>query len=990
MTPVYKVHPGIGIARLGNSPDGWCISPEAPAALPIECDDQGNPRLTVDGTDVRRVTQFKDGEGRIKRQAARFQIYVYDQDHPEGRPLKIGDRIAGGGNEGTLVDIQWRVYLANKKASWYTFEQLQGEHGYAPDHPRRNADVTGDEARQRLIIDPGPRGVNTTDRRRARIGREDPNYAPTFPPPLDPVDIDTLGDLRTDDEGRLLVLGGHGHSGSYQTDGYGQPLIESYANNDGWFDDTSDGPVTARLVMYAENVTSLRYVDVEYPAWCVVGYPAYVPEILDMITMDEVVHDMGVRAFATRPDLFGPPGSFDDPPCIDPTDTKALVHWRAGALAWNPDHKPWFYRDVWPILFRADEFSYLTDVLSQSNFPHNQTGRGNFDPERLGVPPVINRRAVAACEATCIERNASGELFLDAVDPSLTLVDSELNAGLRQTLDQFDQAVQTKIAAATSVGDGPTEREVARYNAWLASVRTGFSDTVGTLLFEDLRDAVRGTTPGTGEGLKARAEAAGLFRAFAATVEGEAAGESAAALAEADPKALGEGTPDRPPAPRLDVYTRRWRAETAANSGAVRDAERALEDDLGALVDRLHARAAADWDRRVGEADALFAGWGGPFPGFLDGLRAFGATSGADLSPLTLLFERMRAYVLKQLQAFVAGKLLEQGKRACVAAHTYDPFARGREYLYALLRQPSQENKFRRGGRPEDRLYKLPLMPLLSGDNPISNDLPSKFLRLTDTQLYVLRQWADGHFYNEKMEGWADPDPYLPYAGWTNATGADLDRGVLTNVLGGAFCPGGEVGWIQRNPSAFREPYRIKADPAFASFRETAAQASARSTPPQDFASASGGALSQDNDFDTGLQPGDLTKYMALPWQADFNECSSQTIDITYEEWNVLYPDSDGDSLMERQRQAWETLWWPAHRPMQTIEITGWTGNAPSYAWMDWAQGIPQTNAGDQKMALAWSHLGFVVRNPYLTPAQIDGPSPDNKYITIERTPADS
>src|SRR5262249_30753927 len=143
-----------GIARLGNSPDAFCISPEKPAALPIDCDAQGNPRLGLDGVTEQTITTFKDAEGRIKRQAARFQIYVYDEQSPEGRPLKIGDRISGGGNDGILQDIQWRVYLANKKASWYQFKQLEGEHGYAPDHPRRNADITAPEARQRLIIDP--------------------------------------------------------------------------------------------------------------------------------------------------------------------------------------------------------------------------------------------------------------------------------------------------------------------------------------------------------------------------------------------------------------------------------------------------------------------------------------------------------------------------------------------------------------------------------------------------------------------------------------------------------------------------------------------------------------------------------------------------------------------------------------------------------------------------------------------------------------------
>src|SRR5215207_8919286 len=114
MATVYRIHPGIGIARLGNSPDAFCIAPEQPAALPIECDANGNslPLGAPPGEEV-RATRMKDEEGRVKRQAARFGVWVYDEDHPGGRPLQLGDDVVGGGNHGKLVDIQWRVHLAN-------------------------------------------------------------------------------------------------------------------------------------------------------------------------------------------------------------------------------------------------------------------------------------------------------------------------------------------------------------------------------------------------------------------------------------------------------------------------------------------------------------------------------------------------------------------------------------------------------------------------------------------------------------------------------------------------------------------------------------------------------------------------------------------------------------------------------------------------------------------------------------------------------------
>jgi hypothetical protein len=279
MPTTYRIHPGLGIARLGNSPDAFCISPEQPAALPTACDKSGNPLLSPDGMTELPVKTFKDSEGRMKRQAARFQIWAYDDEHPDGRPLKLGDPIEGGGNAGTLVNIEWRVYVANKKSSWYEFMQLQGEHGYAPDHPLRNSAITDAKARQRLIIDPGPRTVDHTTERTAQFNRDGgDDYSTIFPPsPLYPNSIDTLGDLVTDDTGRLLVLGGHGNSGSYLYQDFGQPRIHNYANNDGWFDDTSDGPVTARLAMFSSLVGQVRFIDVEYPAWVVCAYPAYVP-----------------------------------------------------------------------------------------------------------------------------------------------------------------------------------------------------------------------------------------------------------------------------------------------------------------------------------------------------------------------------------------------------------------------------------------------------------------------------------------------------------------------------------------------------------------------------------------------------------------------------------------------------------------------------------------------------------------------------------------
>lgn len=865
MPTKYRIHPGIGIARLGNSPDEFCISPEQPAALPIACNPDGNPLLSPDGKSEQRVHKFKDGAGRIKRQAARFQIYVYDDENPQGRPMRLGDPVSGGGNQGMLIDIQWRAYLANKKASWYDFEQLQGEHGYAPGHPRRNADIVGDEARQRLIIDPGPRIVDCTKNRRASFDRDGRDvYATTFPPPLRPRSIDTLGELRTDESGRLLVLGGHGNSGSFKFDAFGQPRIDTYANNDGWFDDTSDGPVTARLVMYSPEVDAIRFIDVEYPAWVIVGYPRYAPEILDMITMDEVVLDMSIQQFAYRTDIYGTAGTFSDPQVIDPTDSEALVLWKAGKLRWNPEYRPWFYRDIWPILFRADQFSYLTSILGLSNFPHNQSKRGSFDPFKMSVPPTIEKETLAECEEDTLAKHHSGKLFADLLAPSV------------------------KVLEKQSQGK------------WM---RAGLARTSTEEMAPSFRRSLR-------QALRHFAE-----------------------------KLLG-----KEPGSNYQTYLRKWRAaqENADFAPAKDQIEEAVKNALEAA--------------REGLDDELW--------------------------------QQLRIATSELLKKYHTGKLLEEAREKCVARATTDTHRAYRRYLFDLLRQPGEENDFRIADKPSTRVHGLPLMPLLCGDNPISNTLVSKFLRLTDYQYYLLRQWSLGLFYNEELEGWGHPDPWNPYAGWVNRTGRGLDLGVLGNLLGGAFCPGGEAGWIMRNPSVYLEPFRIKADPRFSSFRQTAAQANANKgrVPEADYSAYANAELSQDDDFDTGLQPGDLTKHMALPWQADFNECTTNTIDVTYADWNKIYPESDGDSRLEREVKVWETLWWPAHRPLQVYEPTIIDGKE-AYIWVDWSRGIPQTSAGNLKMVDDWWKLAFVVRTPDVpnTPSEVPPPDPP-PYIAIERS----
>src|SRR5439155_22682359 len=101
-----RIHPGIGIARVGNSnsPDGYFIGPEAPC----------NPRDVV----IPPGGGYKDARGYVKRQAARFRIYAYDED---GRNLvELPIRGPEDRNPESKAKVEWTVHVKNKKGAWYT------------------------------------------------------------------------------------------------------------------------------------------------------------------------------------------------------------------------------------------------------------------------------------------------------------------------------------------------------------------------------------------------------------------------------------------------------------------------------------------------------------------------------------------------------------------------------------------------------------------------------------------------------------------------------------------------------------------------------------------------------------------------------------------------------------------------------------------------------------------------------------------------------
>lgn len=235
------IYPPIGVARVGNSVSDYYLGPEvtAPAAEP-----PGN---------------YRDQSGAIKRQAARFRVYGLNAAGETVAELTAAN-----------ADIEWHVALANTKAAWYQFQIALDIPEAASAQPSflRNMAVAD---RSLLAITPGERSVSGRAIEGPRFDSGSFMGATVY-----------LGELRTDDMGRLIVLGGHGKSASWN----GARAI-TFANNEGWHDDTSDGPVRATVHYQGQALP----VD---PAWVIVAPPDYAPLQKSVRTMWDLMRDLFV------------------------------------------------------------------------------------------------------------------------------------------------------------------------------------------------------------------------------------------------------------------------------------------------------------------------------------------------------------------------------------------------------------------------------------------------------------------------------------------------------------------------------------------------------------------------------------------------------------------------------------------------------------------------------------------------------------------------
>jgi hypothetical protein len=283
---IFRIHPAIGVARVGNADrDQYFIGPEP-------------------GSDIEATYKFA---GKVKRQAARFRLFEYRRN-AAGRLEPIPGEITTA-SPGVL-GIEWTAHLANRKAAFHRFKGASGEsaegspegiHFKGAELRKKWAGegVTEIDFLARTISSPGA-GPVTFERKTSRVPEAE-LWPATQADPTKPV-IDYLGELRMDASGRLLVLGGQGKAAHFTGD-LNSPL-PGYANNPGWYDDISDGPVSAVITLRVDGAPNPVRVPVERAgvAWVLVAPPDFAPNIANAVSLYDTLLDVAVRRIETIPD----------------------------------------------------------------------------------------------------------------------------------------------------------------------------------------------------------------------------------------------------------------------------------------------------------------------------------------------------------------------------------------------------------------------------------------------------------------------------------------------------------------------------------------------------------------------------------------------------------------------------------------------------------------------------------------------------------------
>lgn len=282
----YRVHPSVGIARMGNSPSTYFLTAEKPMYF---THDGGKTKSQafhpeqqiIPNKPDRRIAGrigIRDADGNLCKQGAKFRVFCYQYEEVAGM---IPGTTARGGLKNVWectqdrYDITWTVQVANRKST-----------------------LGSDWTSARQANTPAAVTVNITD---ADVVKPFTGL---------PAGRLQLGSCFTDSAGNLTVLGSEGKvqrmPGAAASHDVATPVRLYWA---GYEDDAADGfvkaQVTPKPIMIWPDAAEPMHDAVS--AWVIVGLPDYAPDIRPATTLYDIglnhAYDMGKRAGAYIPDV---------------------------------------------------------------------------------------------------------------------------------------------------------------------------------------------------------------------------------------------------------------------------------------------------------------------------------------------------------------------------------------------------------------------------------------------------------------------------------------------------------------------------------------------------------------------------------------------------------------------------------------------------------------------------------------------------------------
>ena len=282
----YRVHPSVGIARMGNSATTYFLTAEKPMYFSHDGGKTKTQAFAAEQKVIptkadRRIaghSGIRDADGNLCKQGAKFRVFCYQYEEVAG--FMPGVKVRGGLKDlwectEDRYDISWTVQVANRKSTL---------------------------------------GGDWTDPREANlpvavtVSKADAGVLKPFTGV--PAGRLPLGSCFTDSAGNLTVLGSDGKvqrmPGAKASHAVATPQRLYWA---GYEDDAADGfvkaLVTPKPVMIFPDAT--LPTQIAEPAWVIVGLPDYAPDIRPGTTLYDVAlnhaYDMAKRAKTGVPDV---------------------------------------------------------------------------------------------------------------------------------------------------------------------------------------------------------------------------------------------------------------------------------------------------------------------------------------------------------------------------------------------------------------------------------------------------------------------------------------------------------------------------------------------------------------------------------------------------------------------------------------------------------------------------------------------------------------